>query len=237
MRMTPSQQVIRTLQQKYGSANFQRWQSLRRQFYSFVQYPDAGSAELRLFGDAVSGTVNKQLTNMPKAGSFGQNHFMLKAIRCAYFLNSEKMTSTTYASTDATTLFTEFVNGIFHAGVLELTIGSRIMVQVPKPFLYMPPADGRAKYRSAGVRNLTLTEASPNTLLTFDSAAPNAQLNRSREALYLVDPNIVIEAEQNFQVALKYPTGALPVTATTITSSNAFYVGVIFDGLVFRPQQ
>lgn len=235
MRMTPSQQVIRTLQQKYGSANFQRWQSLRRQFYSFVNYADAGASEYRLFGDAVSGTVNKQLTNMPKAGSFGQNHFMLKAIRCAYFINTEKLTS--YASTDATTLFTEFVNGVFQAGVLELTIGSRIMVQVPKPFLYMPSADGRAVVRSEGVRTLTLTEATPNTLLTFDTSLPNAQLNRNRDSLYLVDPNIVIEAEQNFQVAIRYPSGALPVTATTITSANLFYIGVIFDGLVFRPQQ
>lgn len=235
MKLTPSQQVIRTLQSKYGSANFQRWQSLRRQFYSFVQYPDAGAAELRLFGDAVSGTVNKQLTNMPKAGSFGQNHFMLKAIRCSYFINTEKITS--WANTDATSLATEMLQGVFHAGVLELTIGSRLMVQVPKPFLYAPPADGRAVVRSEGVRALTLTEATPNTLLTYSGSAPNVQLNRGRESLYLVDPNIVIEAEQNFQVALRYPSGLLPVTATTITSANTFYVGVILDGLVFRPQQ
>lgn len=235
MRTTPSQQVIRTLQQKYGSANFQRWQSLRRQFYSFVNYPDAGSSELRLFGDAVSGTVNKQLTNMPKAGSFGQNHFMLKGIRCTYFINQQKHGS--WANTDATSLATEMINGIFHAGVLELTIGSRVMVQLPKPFLYAPPADGRAVSRAAGVRNITLTEATPNTLLTFDGPAPTVELNRGRENLYMVDPNIVIEAEQNFQVALRYPSGALAVTATTITSSNTFYVGVILDGLIFRPQQ
>lgn len=233
--MTASQQVVKSLQSKYGSANFSRWQSLRRQFYSFVTYPDAGASELRLFGDAVSGTVNKQLTNMPKAGSFGQNHFMLKAIRCAYFINQEKTAS--WVNTDATSLATEMLNGIFHAGVLELTIGSRVMVQVPKPFLYCPPADGRATVRSNGVRTITLTEATPNTLLSFDGSAPNAQLNRGRDSLYLVDPNIVIEAEQNFQVALRYPSGALPVTATTITSSNTFYVGIILDGLVFRPQQ
>ncbi len=236
MRTTPSQQVIRQLQQKYGSANFQRWQSLRRQFYSFIPYPTAGASELRLFGDAVSGAVNKQLTNMPKAGSFGQNHFMLKAIRCSYFIQSQLTAS--YASTDATTLFTEFAAGIFQAGVFELQIGSRTMVQVPKPFLYMPPADGRAKTHSVGVRALTLTEATPNTLLTYDSAAPIAELNRGRQSLYLVDPNIVIEAEQNFNVTLKYPSGALPVTATTpIPNGTSLYLGVILDGLVFRPQQ
>lgn len=236
MRTTPSQQVVRQLQQKYGSANFQRWQSLRRQFYSFVAYPTAGASELRLFGDAVSGTVNKQLTNMPKAGSFGQNHFMLKAIRCTYFIQNNLISS--YASTDATTLFTELTAGIFQAGVFEMQIGNRVMIQTPKPFLYMPPADGRAVVRSVGVRALTLTEAAPNTLLTFDSAAPAAELNRGRQSLYLVDPNIVIEAEQNFQVSLKYPSGALPVTATTIIpNGTTLYVGVILDGLVFRPQQ
>ena len=235
--LTSSQQVIKNLQKKYGSANFAQWQGIRKQFYSYVQYPTAGQSEFQLFGSAISGTVNRQLTNMPKAGSFGQQHFQLKAVRTAYFIADQKIGS--YVSTDATTLYTEFTNGLFQAGVLELTIGNQMKLQVPKPFLYCPPAGGSPEVRTCGVRAITLTEAAPNTLLTYDGASPHADLNGNKANLYRVDPNIIIEAEQNFLVTIKYPSGLVPVTATTVVNdtTNPLFIGVILDGIVFRPQQ
>ena len=235
--LTSSQQVIRNLQKKYGSANFAQWQGIRKQFYSFVQYPTAGQAEFALFGSAISGTVNQQLTTMPKAGSFGQQHFQLKAIRTSFFLADQKLTS--YASTDATTFATEIINGPFQAGYFELIIGNQQKLQLTRPFLYMPPATGQAESLTAGVRALTLTEATPNTLATFDSQQPMAELAAGKNNLFRVDPNIIIEAEQNFQVFIKYPSGAIPITATSVVndSTNPLYIGVILDGIVFRPQQ
>lgn len=235
--LTSSQQVIRNLQKKFGSANFAQWQGIRKQFYSFVQYPVAGQSEFQLFGSAISGTVNRQLTNMPKAGSFGQQHFQLKAVRTAYFINNQNITA--FVSTDATTLYTELANGPFQAGVLELTIGNQLKLQVPKPFLYMPPAAGAAEVRAAGVRAITLTEATPNTLLTYDSHIPHADLNGCKQNLFRVDPNIIIEAEQNFLCTIKYPSGIIPITATgvVVDATNPLYIGVILDGIVFRPQQ
>jgi hypothetical protein len=54
-----------------------------------------------------------------------------------------------------------------------------------------------------------------------------------------VDPNILIEAEQQFNVKLSYPSGLLPVISTGVAndSTNPLKVGVILDGLLLRPVQ
>jgi len=57
--------------------------------------------------------------------------------------------------------------------------------------------------------------------------------------VYFVDPNILIEAEQQFSVKLSYPSGSVPVLASAVAndSTNPLKVGVIFDGLLLRPVQ
>jgi hypothetical protein len=174
---------------------------------------------------------------MPKANSFGQNHFLLKAIRCDYFIPDQNNDG--WVSTDASTLYSDFIAGVFQAGVLEFSVGAKIVVQVPKPMLYCPPANGRTHFRHAGLTTLTLTEGTPNVILALNSPPPFADLNGDKKNLYVVDPNIVIEAEQNFDVAIRYPSGSLGITAATITddTTNPLYFGVYLDGIVFRPQQ
>ena len=242
---TKSQFLVQELQKKYGSANFRKWQSIRRQFYSFVAYPTTGVSEIRFFGSALggsvgTGTANRQLTNMPKANSFGQNHFLLKAIRCTYYIPSEKKDSwqTLANQNDAGLGVTaEVMNGAFQAGVFELNIGSRNVVQVPKPALYMPPADGRAQCKQPGIWAVAAAPILAATVTNLGSF--HAELNSHRKNLYLVDPNIIIEAEQNFECVIRYPSGILPLTGTTIIndSTNKLFMGIILDGLVFRPQQ
>lgn len=244
---TKSQFLIKELQTKYGSANFKKWQSIRRQFYSFVQYTNAGVSELRFFGSAISSTVNRQLTNMPKANSFGQNHFLLKAIRTGYYIPSHNLGrfgsgAASVNITDADTMFSEIAAGLFQAGVFELSIGARQVVQVPKPFLYMPPSDGRAQVKASALSHLVQIEAAPPTYTAAALSAagvPHAELSAERGNLYMVDPNIVIEAEQNFDCVIRYPSGALaPIASSVINdTTNKLFVGVIFDGLIFRPQQ
>lgn len=240
---TKSQFLVQELQKKYGSANFRKWQSIRRQFYSFVPYVTTGVSELRFFGTALGGsqgssTANRQLTNMPKANSFGQNHFLLKAIRCTYYIPSHKVDQwiTTANQNDAGMgVNAEIINGVFQAGVFELNIGARNVVQVPKPALYMPPADGRADVKQPFAGAI----AAVGPLTTATLGAPHAELVGARRNLYLVDPNIIIEAEQNFEAVIRFPSGLLPLTGTTVIndSTNKLHIGIILDGLVFRPQQ
>ena len=231
-----SSEVISYLQRVYGSANFVDWQAIRRTFYSNVAYPEAGLTSATFFGSAV-GTQNKQLTNMPKAGSFGQNHFWLKAIYCTFFINDQGLNN--WDGTDAETLYSDIINGVFQTGVLELSIGSRKFVQVPKPFLYAPPATGPGEVYSAGIRALTLVEAAPNTLGSSSSSRPHANLANRASSGYLVDPAILIEAEQSFECSIGWPSGLVPVIATGITddTTNPLYLQVQLDGIVFRPVQ
>ena len=62
---------------------------------------------------------------------------------------------------------------------------------------------------------------------------------KMRYNVYFVDPNILIEAEQQFNVKLSYPSGLVPVIANAVAndSTNPLKVGVILDGLLLRPVQ
>jgi len=65
---------------------------------------------------------------------------------------------------------------------------------------------------------------------------------KMRPNVYFTDPNILIEAEQQFTVTLDYPSGLVPVLATNViniggANANPYKVGVILDGLLLRPVQ
>jgi hypothetical protein len=235
---TNSEQVLQYLQQTYGSANYSQWQSLRKQFYSFINYPAAGSTQLNFFGYSVSGTAgqNTQYTNMPKAGSFGQQHFLLKSIACVYYLSSAQSLLNMGSAVDTQNVSADLLHGFAQAGVLTLDIGAKSYAQIPRPFLYAPPGDGEINNVSLVHNIFTLTEGTPNTLLTSQSLVTSADLNRDSANSYIVDPGILIEAEQAFNVQIQYPSGAIPLIASGKLTTN-FFVGVILDGVLFRPVQ
>lgn len=236
---TTSEQFLQYMQAKYGSANFSQWQSMRQQFYSFVNYPAAGNVGFNFFGFAAGGNAaqNQQYTNMQKAGSFGQNFFLLKSIQCAYYLSTaQNMIGAPVAagvSADANNPSADFIAGLYQAGYFELDIGSKPYVQVPRPFLYLPPADGE----TCNVSSLAVAGTTAGTTFTgYRSLTAYADLNRNQFNRYLVDPAILIEAEQAFTCTIGYPSGAIPIINSNILTANLF-VGVIFDGIIFRPTQ
>lgn len=230
-------QAIDYLQQRFGSADYADWQSLRKQWYSYQPYNStSGNSQIVFFG-TTEGATNLQRTNLTKAGSFGQNHFLMKSLRCDFFIAD--MGINNWSGTDATAFYAELVAGIFQAGVLTMTIGQRPFIQLPLPFLYAPPGHGNDQIHSAGIDALTLAEGTPNTLSTSRSSVPYATLANRHASCYLVDPAILIEAEQNFEVRLDFPSGALAGVATDIIddSTNPLYLGVSLDGINFRPLQ
>lgn len=235
---TDSQEALAYLQSKYGSANYRSWQSLRKEWWSYVQYNTAGQNVLNFFGDAIGqNNTTRQLTNLPKSGSFGQNHFLLKGIRCDYYMANYEVDNTFVV--DADLVNSDIINGIFQAGVFELLIGDRVFTQIPKPFLYAPPADGRTQVYAEGLRALTLAEGTPNTFTSLRTAQPHAELLSRHQSKFIIDPNILIEAEQHFECRISYPTGALATICTNVANNttNPMYVGVVLDGIVFRPVQ
>lgn len=239
MAETNSQAIVGKLQARYGTYARGQLQSQRKQFWSFIDYAN-GNSLYTFFGSALGDTQtpNLQRTNMPVQGSFGTSSFLIKSISTNLYVPSNATfgvnytnTVTTYA-TDATSgLWADLVNGFVQAGYMRLSVGAKDFVTLPKPFLYAPPADGR----SVRHINRQLSTATP----TYSIGAPYAELHRAAENQYMVDPELYIDFQENFRVTLEYPAGAVTRIGTTSLPSTAgsLYVGVILDGVEFRPVQ
>jgi len=238
---TSSQQFLQWLQGRFGSANFAKWQTIRQPFYSFVNYPAAGANTFQLFGFATGGAAatNLQYTNMPKAGSFGQQMLLLKSLRFTYYWsNAQNILNAPLsagAAADVNVAAAEFLHGFVQAGYGELDIGNKPYVQIPRPFMYAPPADGCITNVSTFGATLTLNNVGPpETLAQFDTLTDSADLERNTENQYIVDPPILIEPEQSFSLSVNYPSGAIPLIASTYFTNN-FYIGAVMDGILIRP--
>lgn len=234
-----SEEALADLQNRYGSAVFTEWQTVRKKFYSYVPYLEAGGVSFNFFSAAPgTGTVTAQDSNIPKPGSFGQQHFLLKSIQTKFFIKTWDLEN--WGGADNDTLYSDLVMGFVQAGVMTTIINNKSFTQIPKPFLYCPPGDGPEQVYTAGVTSLTLTEGTPNVIATVVSPGPYATLNqRCCGNIYTLDPQIFIEAEQNFTVNIDFPSGLIPVIGTDITddTTNPLKIGVIWDGILFRPLQ
>lgn len=230
-----SQQTLEYLADKYGIVDYSRWQALRREWYSYVNYPAAGGTQFNFFGD-VNGQPGFTLqdTNMQKAGTFGQTHFLLKQIELDLRVPDPKFDQA--IANDADALYSDFIAGFIQAGVLEIRMSGRVFNQIPRPFLFCPPADGQLQVRTAGIRSMVLADGAPNTFTSAVVAPPHASLRGGRVNGFIMDPNLLIEAEQSIQVQLLYGN-AVPVISTNVedSSSNPYSIGCILSGIAFRP--
>lgn len=225
--LTQSQQVLRSLQANFGTMQLGNYQAVRRQFYSYIPY-GAGNTQYNFFGSAVGNVgQNSQLTNLPTAGSFGTSSFLVKQVRCKYYINGN-VNAASFTGTDATSgLFADLVNGFFQAGVLQLVVNAKTFVTINKPFLNAPASDGRSELISNG------------TYSTTNSQFPYADLSRRSQNSYMVDPEIFIAAQQNFSLNITYPSGVIAPICTNpaFATTTIGYVGVSLDGIEFRPVQ
>ena len=232
-----SEEALTYLARQHGSADYRSWQILRRKWYSRVTYPEAGAGSFAFFSTPPGqGGLTIADTNIPKANSFGQQHGILKSIQAYWYIQTWDIHA--WAGTDASTLVSDIIAGFIHAGLLQLQINARLFAQIPKPFLYCPRGDGSEQVYTRGLDTLTLTEGTPNVIATSISAAPYAEIIGYRN-IYVLDPQIMIEAEQNFSVTIDFPSGAIAVIGTGVTddTTNPLKVGVRLDTITARPKQ
>jgi len=233
-----SAEIISGLATRFGSIDYTQFQSVRWTFYSYVTYPEAGATTLNFFG-TTPGTPNITLedTNIPRTGSFGQQHFLVKSISTGVKIASNNLSG--YDGSDASTLFSDYLLGFFNAGVLNFSIGARPFLQLPKPFQYAPQGAGAYRARNAGLTSMVGTGGPPTALSAMVSDTPFVQQTRYRRNALILDPNILIEAEQQFAISIDYPSGLVPVIGTGITddTTNPLKVGVFLEGVLLRPLQ
>ena len=230
-----SEEAIQAIATLYGSTNYKAWSDIRRPWYSKVAYPEAGQNQFAFFTTvAGQGSITLDDTNMPKQGSFGQQHVILKAVQLGIHIKTWDLYA--WAGTNASTLISDLLLGFVQAGVLTLTVNNRAHMQIPKPFLYCPTGGGPEQIYTAGLSTLTLTEGTPNVIATSISPAPYCEIYSYRNT-FVLDPQLMIEAEQNFSLTLDYPAGLVPVIGTDITddTTNPLKIVAVMDSVTIRP--
>ena len=237
-----SESIISAASQRFGVIDYSRWQAIRWQWYSYVTYPEVGTGELNFFGQvAGQAGVTLQDTNLPKAGSFGQTHFQLKSISTDIQIannNVDDFTRANQATLDTRALASDYLLGFVQAGVLNFSVGARPFATIPKPFQYAPPPGSPLDLDNTYVNQIS---AAPVPALAASQVVgvPWVSQTKMRSNVYFVDPNILIEAEQQFNVKISFPSGNVPILATNVVddTTNPVKIGVILDGLLLRPVQ
>ena len=235
-----SESIISAASQRFGVIDYSRWQAIRWQWYSYVTYPEVGTGELNFFGQvAGQAGVTLQDTNLPKAGSFGQTHFQLKSISTDIQIgvnDEDGFTRANQATLDTRAFASDYLAGFVQAGVLQFSVGARPFATIPKPFQYAPPPGSPLDLDNSYVNQIS---AAPNPGGIGVVGLPWVTQTKVRNNVYFVDPNILIEAEQQFNVKVSFPSGNVPILATNVVddTTNPVKIGVILDGLLLRPVQ
>ena len=249
--MTP--EIIDSLQKRFGSADFSRYQVVRGQKYDFCRLLSAGTNSVSFFSNPIGATdpgagatlfKTLEQTNLVKNASFGQEYFALTQIRTyANFVCQARQgfttgTNFTYRGyTALTNGAMEQLQTVLNLGVLEISFAQKLYYQIARPFIQCPPGFGIDVQSLASSRtgNAAETQVSDtNWLVRPDYRAAS---------VYNIDPIQIIEPEIQIQAAINFPNGNTPnFTNTALDTANgtqtpAIELGLIFDGYVIRPSQ
>lgn len=249
--MTP--EIIDSLQKRFGSADFSRYQVVRGQKYDFCRLLAAGTNSVSFFSNPIGATdpgagatlfKTLEQTNLVKNASFGQEYFALTQIRTyANFVCQSRQgfttgTNFTYRGyTALTNGAMEQLQTVLATGVLEISFAQKLYYQIARPFIQCPPGFGIDVQSLASSRTGNAAETQVSG--TNWSARPDYRAT----SVYNIDPIQIIEPEIQIQAAINFPAGNTPnFTNTALDTANgtqtpAVELGLIFDGYVIRPSQ
>lgn len=250
--MTP--EILDSLQKRFGSADFSRYQVVRGQKYDFVRLRAAGTNSVSFFSNPIGAAdpsvtnVFKTLeqTNLVKNASFGQEYFALTQIRTyANFIPQVRQGFTpgsNFAFRGYTALADsamENLQSVLNTGVLEIKFAQKLYYQIARPFIQCPPGFGIdvQSLGSSRTGNAAETQVSDTNWLV--------RPDYRGSSVYNIDPIQIIEPEIQIQAAINFPNGNTPSFAgVTLTTANdaagldtQVELGLIFDGYVIRPSQ
>jgi hypothetical protein len=249
--MTP--EIIDSLQKRFGSADFSRYQVVRGQKYDFCRLLAAGTNSVSFFSNPIGATdpgagatlfKTLEQTNLVKNASFGQEYFALTQIRTyANFVCQSRQgftTGTNFTYRGYTALADsamEKLQSVLNTGVLEISFAQKLYYQIARPFIQCPAGFGIDVQSLASSRTGNAAETQPEG--TNWLARPDYRAT----AVYNIDPIQIIEPEIQIQAAINFPNGNTPnFTNTALDTANgtqtpAIELGLIFDGYVIRPSQ
>jgi len=248
-----SPEILDSLQKRFGSADFSRYQVVRGQKYDFCRLLAAGTNSVSFFSNPIGATdpgagatlfKTLEQTNLVKNASFGQEYFALTQIRTyANFVCQARQgftTGTNFTYRGYTALqdsAMEKLQSVMNLGVLEISFAQKLYYQIARPFVQCPAGFGIDVQSLASSRTGNAAETQPegtNWLARSDYRATS---------VYNIDPIQIIEPEIQIQAALNFPNGNTPnFTNTALDTANgpqtpSIELGLIFDGYVIRPSQ
>jgi hypothetical protein len=235
---TTGNSVLAAFQSQYGAVQYNNQMMSRYPYYSYLQYPAAGSGSLGFFGQNMS-QVTPQLCNVEQTGTLGNYSYLLQSIAFDIFLyipTTANNQPTAY-TTDALAPYADIVHGLTQGGYFDFTIGNTLWDQIPLPFMYSPPAQGRARVEvSQGAFAFTQAGLTPFAVTGAQDSLCYADLERrALRRRNFVNP-IFIAPQQTFSASIIYDFGLIPIISTSVITSTAIlYVGCIFDGWRFAP--
>lgn len=227
-------ELLRVLQSRLGTAQYDKWSMIRWQHYDYARLSGVVQTKINFFvntlgaSDPVSGVAKTlEETNLSQSRQFGQTYFLLEAIRTNIQFVPKPL-QPAGINDDVDLLFDTYRDWIKNfvlmteSGVLTIKFASKDYWEIPKPFLRCPPGFG-----------LNLNEHS--SVLTYSTVA---QVGNSEKDIYRVSPIQLIEPGQNVEAAIEFPDGS-PVTITDSVNGTTplVNVGLIFDGYIARPLQ
>jgi hypothetical protein len=249
--MTP--EIIDSLQKRFGSADFSRYQVVRGQKYDFCRLLAAGTNSVSFFSNPIGATdpgagatlfKTLEQTNLVKNASFGQEYFALTQIRTyANFVCQSRQgfatgTNFTYRGyTAQTDSAMEKLQTVLNSGVLEISFAQKLYYQIARPFIQCPPGFGIDIQSLASSRDGNAAETQ------VSGTNWNARPDYRATAVYNIDPIQIVEPEIQIQAAINFPNGNTPdFTNSGLTTASGNFtpnieLGLIFDGYVIRPSQ
>ena len=248
-----SPEILDSLQKRFGSADFSRYQVVRGQKYDFCRLQNGATtaSSVSFFSnpigaaDPAAPTVFKTLeqTNLVKNASFGQEYFALTQIRTYANFIAQARQGTAVGTNFVYRGYTALLNSameqlqtLMSTGVLEIKFAQKLYYQIARPFVQCPPGFGidiqsLASSRTGSVLETQLTD-------TNWSARPDYR----GSSVYNIDPIQIIEPEIQIQAAINFPEGTPDFSASGLTTASGNFtpnieLGLIFDGYVIRPSQ
>jgi hypothetical protein len=240
--MTRSEEILSTLQGRFGTQDPSQLQIQKWEYYDYVRYPVAGTTQLTFFTNPIGsniGGVTKTLeqTNMTRNAMFDypfiiteiKTHiFLLPKARQAAAVAADTSLITGGGATDAY----GSPNGVYNAlwnlsgqGVLNVQFGQKTYFDIEQPFRFCPTGFGVDVISTTGFGAANVT----NSAVWQQSENP--------DDIYKVTPPVLVEKDQNLQIAINFPNGT-STTIPQVSSENVLVdIGLIFSGFAILPTQ
>ena len=241
--MTRSEEILSTLQGRFGTQDPSQLQIQKWEYYDYVRYPVAGTTQLQFFVNPIGtniGGVTKTLeqTNMTRNAMFDYPFIITEIKTHIFLLPKARQAAAISANTSlitggGATASYGAPNGVWNAlwnlsgqGVLNVQFGQKTYFDIEQPFRFCPTGFG------VDIISATAFGAAAN--VTHSAVW---QQSENPDDIYKVTPPVLVEKDQNLQIAINFPNGTSP-TIPQVSAENVLVdIGLIFSGFAILPTQ